>query len=122
MYPSPSILLFGHDRILLETRTLVLERGGCNVSVTSDLQDAIGRIDAELVDLLILCHTLSPEECAAILCHTQPLLSLMKVVALDAACIDCERNLDVEWRISAKPLAILSAVQELNEIYVALPE
>ena len=69
---SPSIVLYGHDKLLLYTRAEILKKAGFRVRLTSSLSndDFCRKCDA---DLLILCQTLSPEECHSAL-HMAPLL------------------------------------------------
>ncbi len=62
MLSEPCILLYGNDDYLLETRQLVLERVGFIRTVSSFL--ALHEIiSTRNIDILILCHSLSREEC-----------------------------------------------------------
>lgn len=73
---SSRILVFGHDPILLSTRTMILRREGFDVLTSSDLPQATRLLDQHPVDLLILCHTAHPEE-------QQTLLSLAHTALRD---------------------------------------
>jgi CheY-like chemotaxis protein len=70
-----SILLFGNDERLLETRQWVLESTGYRVWAAASLEE-VDRISAkEPLDLLILCHSLTPEayeQALAIVAPRQP--------------------------------------------------
>ena len=57
-----NILLYGHDHALLATRTLLLERAGYRVTSTLLQQEAERPSDIDVLDLLVLCHTLDREE------------------------------------------------------------
>jgi DNA-binding response OmpR family regulator len=58
-----SILIYGRDANLLETRAQVLEQAGHRVRTVASL-DALHRmLSTEQADLLILCHSLSMEDC-----------------------------------------------------------
>jgi CheY-like chemotaxis protein len=57
-----SILLFGQDPVLLSTRQWVLSSNGHQVYLAADLASATRILADEPVDLLVLCHTLSPED------------------------------------------------------------
>lgn len=56
-----SILLYGQDSLLLQTRQWVLEAAGYQVRTTKEFSEVAPVPDP--VDLLILCHSLSLEEC-----------------------------------------------------------
>lgn len=61
------VLIFGHESLLLKTRELLLMRAGFDVCA-SDRTDAAHEIlAARAFDLLILCHSLRPQERSAII-------------------------------------------------------
>lgn len=62
MDSSPSILIFGHDQALLETRRLLLETAGLKAWTVSRLADVEKVTIAAPNGLLILCQSLSDEE------------------------------------------------------------
>ena len=89
MLTQLSILLFGHDPILLQTRRLVLEQAGYWVTQTTELSRLVCLVSLEQVNLLVLCHTLSMEECgrAAALVQTRwPQVQTVTLLAGDAGC------------------------------------
>ena len=57
-----SILMYGQDRVLLETRRMVLESHGYRVVAVNDLC-AIPSGSIAHFDLLILCHSVAQVEC-----------------------------------------------------------
>ena len=59
----PNLLLCGLDPLLLDTRKLILERCGYQVSIASNPVNAQRIIQSRRVDLVILCHSLSTDEC-----------------------------------------------------------
>jgi hypothetical protein len=61
--PQTSILVYGLDAALLETRRRVLELSGARVWVATEFFhfDQITR--AMEIDLIVLCHSLSTKEC-----------------------------------------------------------
>ncbi len=62
-----SILMYGHDEHLLATRKWVLQSRGYRV-LTIERPSAIASIpELPAIKLLVLCHSLSPEESAAAL-------------------------------------------------------
>jgi hypothetical protein len=68
-----SIFLYGRDTQLLETRRWVLERSGARVWSSTEIIGLLQVAGDQQIDLFILCHSLSPEECdnALALAHTR---------------------------------------------------
>ena len=58
----PSILIYGNDATLLDTRQWVLESAHFRVTTTSALPSALAALTEKAPDLLVLCHTLSADE------------------------------------------------------------
>jgi DNA-binding NtrC family response regulator len=79
-----SILVYGRDAQLLETRRWILERAGMKVTITTDLGEVAGILVNEAIDLFILCHTLSPEEGDICLMNAHALRPAMKKLILTA--------------------------------------
>ena len=67
MNSSPSILIFGNAPELLETRRLVLQHAGFDVTVSLSLSHATELLISCSFDLFILCHSLSSRECESAL-------------------------------------------------------
>jgi len=63
VYAFAGILVFGHDAVLLETRRLILKRGGFQVWIATTATDAVQVLLTEPIELFILCQSLSPVEC-----------------------------------------------------------
>jgi DNA-binding response OmpR family regulator len=79
-----SILIYGRDPDLLVTRQLVLQACGYRVCVTSDIKSILKDIELCNVDLLILCHSLSMEECGRMIALTSSLWPAVKILILKA--------------------------------------
>ena len=62
MPPASTILIYGHDRTLLDTRRWVLEKAGFQVFTVGKMENAAKIVADERIDLLLLCHTLTAEE------------------------------------------------------------
>ena len=60
------LLLYGVDVKLLDTRRLVLESEGYQVTAINDPFSLDPYLSTTPFDLLILCHTLQPDECRRI--------------------------------------------------------
>lgn len=67
MTQSADLLLYGSDAKLLETRRMVLEREGYHISAITDPISTEPYLSKTPFDLLILCHTLSPDDCLRVL-------------------------------------------------------
>jgi len=57
-----SILIYGHDPTLLDTRRWVLEAAGYKVVTVSKMTVATEAMASGGIALCVLCHTLTPEE------------------------------------------------------------
>ena len=57
------LLIYGTDSKLLDTRRMVLEYAGHHVLAQLDPLSAAPYLSELNFDVLILCHTLSPEDC-----------------------------------------------------------
>ena len=62
MADLPKIVIFSHDVRLAETRGWVLQKAGFRVVQARDLAGAGESLAAEGAELVILCHTLTPED------------------------------------------------------------
>jgi len=79
-----TVLVYGRNAQLLETRRWVLERAGMKVTTTTDLGEMERILVNETIDLFILCHTLSPEEGDICLMKAHALRPAMKKLVLTA--------------------------------------
>jgi hypothetical protein len=81
MSGKPELLCVGHDSILNRTRRLILER--CfDVKVAHGLTEAIAFLSGQRFDLVLLCYTLTDEECAAAVEFVHSLSTPAKILAL----------------------------------------
>jgi hypothetical protein len=67
------ILIYGRDRQLLETRRMILGRSGANVWTAAQLADFDQIAPSVSINLIVLCHSLSMEDCGRglALAHTR---------------------------------------------------
>jgi DNA-binding response OmpR family regulator len=79
---ATSILVYGHETGLLETRKWVLEKAGFAVHATTDFPQAIERVERQGPALLILCHTLSGRDREGVLSWTRARRPETKVLVL----------------------------------------
>jgi hypothetical protein len=78
------ILVYGSDEILLGTRTMVLENAGFRVLSTINFADAKAIIMSGDVALVVLCHSLHPDDREAILKFMDGHNSRVSTLALTA--------------------------------------
>jgi CheY-like chemotaxis protein len=62
MPPSPSILLFGHDDVLLYTRREILDRAGFQVRIALSLKELELIALGDHLDLIVICNSVSRQE------------------------------------------------------------
>jgi ActR/RegA family two-component response regulator len=79
-----TILLCGHDQVLLRTRHLILEQAGHSVFRAEGALDAVLVLMNHQIDFAILCQTLSEDERKTILENAHGLQPEMKCVVLGA--------------------------------------
>ena len=79
---SISVLIFGHDTRLLESRKWILQSWGYRVLCARSLA-AIHRLPLQPpVDLLVLCYSLTPKECESAIEHARLRWPEVKTLAL----------------------------------------
>jgi len=111
---STSILIYGRDRKLLETRRWVLETAGFQVSTTAKPTEVYQAMVAQHIDLFILCHTLSAEDQGTALATAHALRPGMKNLVLVEDTF--ESHLDPRDTILsafATPTVLIGAVQKI---------
>ncbi len=114
MTPKPVILVFGRDADLLQTRRWVLEQAGYQVLTAHTLAQAENTLAVQSIDLFLLCHSTSMEDCKQLLTAantTRPEIKLL-LMAADMPLCSLSRN---ERVISAfqGPQALIDAVHQL---------
>ncbi len=116
MSRSPAhILVYGQDSALLETRKLVLQHAGFDVTVALEMQTAEEKLAAQPFDLFILCHSLSLRNCEEALALTHTLRSGMKNLILSTALSGCSGGAgDVTLSAFANPRTLIETVNKLS--------
>lgn len=112
--PLPPIVVFGRDPGLLKTRRWVLEHAGFAVLTASDLADTERLILAERPDLLILCHSVPPEQCREAVALVHAALAPIKIIVMSAGTETCPVGEQDEAVSSfAGPRALVAVVERM---------
>ena len=82
MFPPTSILVCGNDASLLEVRRWALERQNSRVHTTYKLTEVVPLVVEADIDLIIFCHTLSPDEISQTLATVRQLRPTVKRLIL----------------------------------------
>lgn len=114
MSPLASILVYGRDLSLLESRGWVLEKAGYHFLIALDLEKVKQIAASESIDLLLICHSLSPEDSVEALETLAPIRPGMRHLLMTA-------NTVVAPALAAKPsvsafdgpLAMIAAVSRV---------
>jgi len=111
----PSILIYGNDSTLLETRRLVLEKDRHDIYVSTELSEVERLAATTNVSLLILCHTLTRQESIVALIATHLLLPELKRLLLtdDDYAYPSEGHLEILSAFTG-PRELISAVRRLS--------
>ena len=118
MSGSVRILLFGNDFHLLESRQWVFESAGYEVYATTSflaLDHILGIRPASLpIDLMILCHSLSIEECNRARSLARARFPRMEIVILAVnSCVLHSTEGDTVVDTAEGPRTLLETVEDL---------
>lgn len=81
--PASSVLLhFGYDGLLSEARAIVLEQAGYEVVITHSGKEALTVLRNRSVALVLVCHSIPPEEAREVLAEMKRLRPLVPIVAV----------------------------------------
>jgi DNA-binding NtrC family response regulator len=88
--PTPaSVLVFGRDYQLVHTRSLILEKAGFRVRTAASLPDLHQLLAEPTMDVMLLCHSLSTEECDQALALTQQRWPRIHTISLTSGSSGC---------------------------------
>jgi DNA-binding NtrC family response regulator len=111
---SSSILLYGQDQHLLETRSHILEKSGYQVWMASTLRDLEQLSKTQDLDLVILCHSVPLEDSGRALAFCQSHWPFMKRLILSGPNSWCTQGLsDPVFEIAQGPAKLLSTLVSL---------
>jgi DNA-binding response OmpR family regulator len=111
---TTAILIYGNDPQLLKTRQWVLEVYGYEVWAASNFSKVQRTIEVNRIDLLMLCHSLSSEECGRAIAIPKPLWPGMKSMVLTAAFLDRHSQLSIRiFDTMDGPAKLVATVKKL---------
>ncbi|HEY1501030.1 MAG TPA: hypothetical protein VGF88_15745 [Acidobacteriaceae bacterium] len=106
MNGKPELLCVGHDFVLNRTRRLILEK--CfDVKTANSVPEAMGLLSAQRFDLVLVCYSLTNEECRAMVEFIHALASPTKILALAEGCDRLPLGTGDEEFVSAGPAELV---------------
>ncbi|HTV03870.1 MAG TPA: hypothetical protein VME86_00780 [Acidobacteriaceae bacterium] len=103
----PSVLLLGPDVHLIEDRRRLLESCGYEVFMASHFPTLIETLRAQQVDLLMMCHSLSDEDCdraVTLVKGARPKVEVLVLVAARADSGDGNESGEIDTEAGLKSL------------------
>ena len=89
MPTTHSVLVFGRDFQLVHTRSLILEKAGFRVRTASSLPDIHQLLSEPTMDVMLLCHSLSTQECDEAITMTLERWPRIQTISLIAGSSGC---------------------------------
>jgi hypothetical protein len=109
------VVTFGYDRMLVELRSRVLRMSGYEVQETFTMAEASESAQLDLVDALVICHTVPNEEKEQLASAVRRTRKLMPILCIRAHQYDLiPRNCA---SVENSPVAILDSVREAVRVY-----
>jgi len=108
------VLIYGHDSDLLRSRRWVLEKTGYRVVTTTELTEIGCLAENRAIDLVVLCHTLTLEECGralALACTRWPSVQSLVLTSAHQGCVSLNANKFLDT--SAGPAMLVHMVGNL---------
>jgi len=113
MPTSASVLVFGRDHQLVHTRCLILEKAGFHVRTAASLPDIQQLPPEPHMDVMVLCHSLSPQDCDEALILTHERWPDIQTIALVAGVSDCgSDSTDAVMEAYEGPAKLIAAVRQ----------
>jgi DNA-binding NtrC family response regulator len=113
MPTAASVLVFGRDYQLVHTRGLILEKAGFRVRTASSLPDIQQLLSEPAMDVMLLCHSLSTQECNEALVLTHERWPRIQTIALVSGSSDCgSQSVDTVIEATDGPAKLITAVRK----------
>jgi hypothetical protein len=113
--PQPHVVIYGRHPLLLETRALILGQAGYRTSTVIELTDAEEFLANHLLDLCVLCHTLTTtlrERALATARALQPAMGVL-ILSADESVGSALRSTETVFDISNGPRALIAKVDTI---------
>ena len=120
--PFARILVYGLDPSLLQTRRLVLQHAGFDVTVATQLQTVEELLATQNFQLFILCHSLTLPICHGALALAHSVGSGLKNLILSTALSECQAGAgDAALSAFCDPQTLIKVVGQLSGQAVSTP-
>jgi len=114
MPSSGTVLIYGHDPLLLQTRSRILKQAGYTVWTAEVLDEVKAIIGANAVVVLIICQTLPDEEGEAVIKLAHQLRPEMKTLVMSLARQRLlKTSREIPFNVSRGPRNLLETIQKL---------
>jgi DNA-binding response OmpR family regulator len=115
MHSPHAVLLYGHEQMLQATRRTIFERAGFQALEASDSGELRGAVSHQRCELLVLCHTLSPQEALEAIEESRQRSRAVQVLLLMDSGFPSAAEIPADWTINALdgPEALLAAARRL---------
>lgn len=107
---QPTALQFGKDTSLLESRSAILETTGLAVINAYSVRQCVSEILGGNFDLIILCHTVSPEERDEVASLVHKLHPATPVLLISTF---FEKNREIDVIVDCEPEHLVKNVKEI---------
>jgi hypothetical protein len=109
------VVAFGYDRMLVELRSRVLRMSGYQVEETFTMAEASESAQSDLIDALVICHTVPLDQKEKLVSAVRRTRKLMPILCIrtrqhDVMPSDCVS-------VENSPVAILDAMRDAVRLY-----
>jgi hemoglobin-like flavoprotein len=109
------VVAFGYDRMLMELRSRVLRMSGYEVEETFTMAEASESAQSDLIDALVICHTVPIDQKEKLVSAVRKTRKLMPIFCVrahqyDVIPGDCAA-------VENSPIAILDSMREAVRVY-----
>jgi|GEM_PF-4536442 len=109
------VLIFGHDDVLTQTRTLILNGSGFQVWTAATVEQATAAIASHPIETMILCQTLSAKERESAIALGETLRPEMKVLALQDECVSVPEHTSVKVvEAFVAPISLIAVIKQMT--------
>ena len=114
MLHLPLLLIYGNDADLLKTRGWVLQKAGFVVEQAASADEVERKVALRPPEVLVLCHTLSSEQCARMALLAERESKAMKTLTIATERAGCAAKLAVPLlAVSPNPRDLIMTVRWL---------